>query len=343
MDSDWQSYKRLRNMVTIAVRNEKKAYFKHSIKYKNSKGMWSELKSLMGGTEVALCDDIVGSKWNVNEINKHFIDSIPKLLVDSDTEMFYKHNLKSTVKSISTFKPVSETEILQIISSIKSKAIGADGISILTVKLCIPFLLSHITHIRIFFWRTQCFLTAGKKPMFHQYQKKPNIENSDDLRPKYKQYKIIQYSNISGIVGSLCCKEKEKACLYRECGLCKSKKIFFEDHGDTEWDSIIHHFEWKTLTEERIKNGKTNLVSDEVVNDLYTRDFVLARFSSNKNSVTHYIGQVSNKYGDGDYEVKFLRKTAKGKCVFPNAEDVASVNDKDIIQVLTDFETHRGI
>lgn len=84
-------------------------------------------------------------------------------------------------------------------------------------------------------------------------------------------------------------------------------------------------------------------LSDEVVNDLSTGDFVLVRFSSNKRNVTFYIGQVSDKYDDGDYEVKFLRKTLGGNFVFPYAEDIASVNTKDIIQVLTKFETHRGI
>jgi hypothetical protein len=47
---------------------------------------------------------------------------------------------------------------------------------------------------------------------------------------------------------------------------------------------------------------------------------------------------------DGDdYEVKFLRKTAGGKFIFPAAEDIASVQLKDIVQVLMEITSHRDI
>lgn len=83
--------------------------------------------------------------------------------------------------------------------------------------------------------------------------------------------------------------------------------------------------------------------SHEILNDLSAGDFILVKFSSNKNNISFYIGQVSKLYDDGEYEVKFLRKTAVGKFVFPHAEDVASVNVKDIMQVLTSFEVHRDM
>lgn len=64
---------------------------------------------------------------------------------------------------------------------------------------------------------------------------------------------------------------------------------------------------------------------------------------ANKTNVTHYIGRVLEKYEEGDYEVKFLRKSERGKFVFPVVDDVAAVQVKDIIQVLTKYETHREI
>ena len=48
--------------------------------------------------------------------------------------------------------------------------------------------------------------------------------------------------------------------MYRECDKCKSKKISFNENCGAGWDSIIHHFEWKTITEEREKNGQKRLV-----------------------------------------------------------------------------------
>lgn len=82
----------------------------------------------------------------------------------------------------------------------------------------------------------------------------------------------------------------------------------------------------------------------ETVNndDVSQGDFVLVRFCNKKN-VAYYVGQVTKQYSDGDYEVKFLRKTAGGKFIFPATEDIASVQIKDVIQVLIDFTSHRDI
>ncbi|XP_054257994.1 uncharacterized protein LOC128982935 [Macrosteles quadrilineatus] len=80
----------------------------------------------------------------------------------------------------------------------------------------------------------------------------------------------------------------------------------------------------------------------DVINDLSVGDFILVRFSSKK-TFKLYVGQVISKYDDGDFEVKFLRKTVGNKFVFPQAEDIASVQIQDVIQVLTNFEKHRDI
>lgn len=81
---------------------------------------------------------------------------------------------------------------------------------------------------------------------------------------------------------------------------------------------------------------------DSVNNDVSEGNFVLVRFCKKK-TVTHYIGQVTKKYADGDYEIKFLRKTTGGKFIFPAAEDIASVQINDVVQVLTDFTSHRDM
>ncbi|KAG8274405.1 hypothetical protein J6590_004429 [Homalodisca vitripennis] len=42
--------------------------------------------------------------------------------------------------------------------------------------------------------------------------------------------------------------------------MCKSSKILFNESCDVPLDSITYHYEWKTIPEERVKNGQTRLV-----------------------------------------------------------------------------------
>ncbi|VEN49020.1 unnamed protein product [Callosobruchus maculatus] len=81
--------------------------------------------------------------------------------------------------------------------------------------------------------------------------------------------------------------------------------------------------------------------SDDPTHDFTKHDFVVIRIVTKK-SFKHYVGQVCEVYGDGDLDVKFLRKTQGGKFVFPPVEDLASVNHNDVVQALQHPQVHRG-
>ncbi|KAG8274406.1 hypothetical protein J6590_004430 [Homalodisca vitripennis] len=107
----------------------------------------------------------------------------------------------------------------------------------------------------------------------------------------------------------------------------------------------IYHQVYSSDEDETLDNSTSPTSPNQpesVVNHLSDGDFVLVRFC-NKKTVTHYIGQVMKMYADGDCKVTFLRKTTGGKFIFPDAEDIASVQLKNIIQVLTEVTSHRGI
>lgn len=71
---------------------------------------------------------------------------------DADTEMFYNSNPgTSDSAKLSSFIPMSEIEILNIIKNNKSKATGADCINIFALNLWILFLLSHTIHVINFY------------------------------------------------------------------------------------------------------------------------------------------------------------------------------------------------
>lgn len=142
--SDWNCYKQMRNIITAAVRVEKKKFFS-SLNVNNQKEMWSTLKLLnLRNNKPNILPEHLS---NVENINKHFITSIPTLPVDKSLIECYKDMGSKKCISDFNFSPVNEIDILKIISNIKSKATGTDGINICTLNLCLPFLLPYLTHI----------------------------------------------------------------------------------------------------------------------------------------------------------------------------------------------------
>lgn len=101
----------------------------------------------------------------------------------NETKLFYEINVKSSVNSHLTFVSIDEIEVLKIISGIKSNATGADGINILTLNLCIPYLLPYITHIINFCLMNSVFPTSWKKAHVIPIPKISNPQNFNDLRP----------------------------------------------------------------------------------------------------------------------------------------------------------------
>ncbi|KAG5887292.1 hypothetical protein JTB14_007019 [Gonioctena quinquepunctata] len=73
---------------------------------------------------------------------KLFLNAVPKLTPDYDTKHFYEHDTKKLVHTTPTFQPVSGMDILNEIKGIKSKAVGPDGIDILTPNLQIATVLA---------------------------------------------------------------------------------------------------------------------------------------------------------------------------------------------------------
>lgn len=67
---DWNSYTKLRNYTTGAVRRQRKVYLDFVLSYKNSKSMWNTLRSLDTLRKNSEIKD-------VNLINKHF-NAIPE-------------------------------------------------------------------------------------------------------------------------------------------------------------------------------------------------------------------------------------------------------------------------
>lgn len=177
----WAEYKLLRNMITAAIRREKKAYFSNRIRGEGSKKMWSTLKSLNILTNKN--KELPNNMQDPDRINDLFISAAPDLEPDKDLLHYYLNNIKTNTQFRLKFDCVSEIEVLNIISCIKSRATGLDGINIHTINLCMPFLLPYLTHIINFCLKNSVFPKCWGKAKVIPLPKKANPASIEDLRP----------------------------------------------------------------------------------------------------------------------------------------------------------------
>lgn len=180
-NNDWTSYKSIRNAVCVTVKREKKAYYNAILSNSDSKHIWQNLKSLniLNKKSHKLPENLA----DVESLNKHFIESIQTLAEDRDTISFYKNNLKNSNLSKFSFVEVAEENVAKIINNIKTKAKGCDEINILTLKLCLPFLLPYVTHVINFALKYSVFPSLWKKALVIPLPKNNDPSDFDHVRP----------------------------------------------------------------------------------------------------------------------------------------------------------------
>lgn len=144
---DWEEYKRLRNLTTLSVNNEKKAYLRHKLSSTNSKAVYKELKSLK------ICGNRNRSSLahigTADEINRLFVGSVPRGdPVDFDTFDFYNRSrhVNSGVGDFE-FTLIDNSVTIRLIDEIKATSSGPDALNINMIKTCGIYVISFITNI----------------------------------------------------------------------------------------------------------------------------------------------------------------------------------------------------
>lgn len=146
LDTDRQYYKDLKSLVIAAIASEKRAYFNHYVNsnIKNSKIFWKNLKEkvLVDPGKSECLPDCFNDP---NLINDSFLDVPGEDIVPISELTFFELHRFGT----STFhlQPVSESEVFKYILSIKSNAVGKDGISRDMLMLTMPRTLTLIADI----------------------------------------------------------------------------------------------------------------------------------------------------------------------------------------------------
>lgn len=144
-EASWNEYKELRNFITVAIRNEKRAYLQHKFRVDPS-GFWKTLKTLNINSQSRPNPEDFGTSDN---FNRFFIDSVPTTNITGNTLVAdnYVGKRHENIREQFQFSLVTEEQVQKIINNLKSNAKGSDQIDLKMLSLCTPYLTGYITFI----------------------------------------------------------------------------------------------------------------------------------------------------------------------------------------------------
>jgi len=177
---DLNYYRQLRNYTTYLQRHEKKAYLNSCFSSGNIKDLWSNIRKFGIQSKKS---EIPEHLRNVDVINNYFVAAQNDSPADENLQFFYNNNIHHSVTDLFVFQLTTEEEILKIISSIKSDAVGADGIGIKMLSLCCPFIVKYLCHIFNTCLLLNVFPTCWKESYVIPIPKCSNVNDLSDLRP----------------------------------------------------------------------------------------------------------------------------------------------------------------
>lgn len=141
----FENYRQFRNKLKQKMRNAKVKYFNDLFNTSDSpKFIWSHIKSLGIGNQrkesvpVVPVDNLVNHYADVSSVK------FPDLVEDSIAK--YSHP-NSNGREEFHFKYVFPNDIIDAISSVKSKAKGVDQVPVSFLNLCLPILLPILVHL----------------------------------------------------------------------------------------------------------------------------------------------------------------------------------------------------
>ncbi|XP_026328190.1 uncharacterized protein LOC113236375 [Hyposmocoma kahamanoa] len=179
-DSQKSYYKDLKKVVNDVLISEKKAYYNHYVnKQKDSRVLWAHIKK---NVNIKSKPELPTHIFNdPNLINDHFLNvpgSQQSLL--SDITYFQQNSKINTKLSLTT---VEDNEILQIMRSLKSNAVGLDGISLDMLLLSLPVILPVVTAMVNRSIETNTFPVDWQHAVIRPIPKINNPSNLTDIRP----------------------------------------------------------------------------------------------------------------------------------------------------------------
>lgn len=175
-DADKQIYQTLRAKVKRDICNSKKHYFNGMLNPSlNNKKLYSNIR------EVGLMkNNLLENVMDPDELNKHFTLSCKgsAALVCPDVNFSF-----DSAFSGFSFVHVNEMEVWQYFANMKSNAVGTDGVPTKFIRLLMPIIITHVTHIFNTCITTSIFPTMWKSALIIPVPKVAHPENAGDFRP----------------------------------------------------------------------------------------------------------------------------------------------------------------
>lgn len=173
----FSEFKIIRNRCKQLIRNSKSHYFKNILRaQKPPASKWKTLKSLGAGKDKPK----LHINHTSNELNVHF-SNIPVSL-----EHAYRFAERLQINPRDNefyFAAVTQTEVVRAITDIKSNAVGADFIPLKFIKIILPIIAPHITHLFNTSFLTSDFPFAFKYSIIIPFNKVQNPITPSDYRP----------------------------------------------------------------------------------------------------------------------------------------------------------------
>ncbi|XP_075150771.1 uncharacterized protein LOC142224879 [Haematobia irritans] len=126
---NWQIYSRYRNRAKSVIRKRRNLFFQGTLQSSSQAGLWKRFESLgVAGTNGMGNDDL-----DVERCNDHFILEPPQ----NPPDLIYRQATGFREDAGFEFRAIDEFDVWDSLNRIKSKAMGADGISIRFLPGCV--------------------------------------------------------------------------------------------------------------------------------------------------------------------------------------------------------------
>lgn len=179
-DENWGLYRLARNRCNQMVRAAKRRYIFDNVQNSSQADVWKFLKTLgVCGTS----SSVLPTNISLNTLNLHFASSsglADAIKVSTIADITSK---PISLPDTFTFSPVTENEIQRIFASIKSRAVGCDGVGRTMISLILEHFLPIFTHIINFSLFHGVFPTTWQKAHIIPLPKIPNPCRANDYRP----------------------------------------------------------------------------------------------------------------------------------------------------------------
>lgn len=172
-DENQTNYRRLRNLVTILIRQAKCSLDRQLINTNlPAKRLWKNIKNI----GISNSDPShVCCAHSADEINNYFSSNFSAV---DDSIIHYSHSINSF-----NFDRINGNDIILALFSIQSNAVGLDNIPLKFLKIILPFVLPFLEHLFNTIISTSKFPAQWKRVKVIPIFKKRGVSDISNLRP----------------------------------------------------------------------------------------------------------------------------------------------------------------